>query len=260
MRRTMVQILSAAAVALLVAGCGSRGGQDAAAVRPKEAETGVLTMEGTVETAVEETLADSGETSAAERNETETPGAGEAAAVRNETAAETYTGAAAGVQASLLTEEEVRAIALNDAGVTEQEVSGIRIELDTEDGIQEYEVDFYVGNTEYDYDIDAMTGEIRSMDMDIDNDFHHTEHDGSYAGHHDASYTGTSGVAITEEEAKALALAKVPEASESDIRIHQNYDDGRLVYEGSIICNKREYDFEIDAESGKIVEWEEEID
>ena len=32
----------------------------------------------------------------------------------------------------------------------------------------EYEVEFYAGNKEYDYDIDAMTGAIRSMDQDCE--------------------------------------------------------------------------------------------
>lgn len=65
-------------------------------------------------------------------------------------------------------------------------------------------------------------------------------------------------VLLTEEDAMTLALSKVPGAAESDVRIHRDYDDGRTIYEGSIIYDNIEYDFEIDANSGKIVEWEEE--
>ena len=36
------------------------------------------------------------------------------------------------------------------------------------DNRAEYDIEFVVGNEEYDYDIDAVTGEILSMDRDID--------------------------------------------------------------------------------------------
>lgn len=226
MKRRMIQALSIAALTLLFTGCGSR---ENAASPAETAQTEVQTAQE----AVAET-----EAPASEAPETSTQ---ETAAIETEAATEPTV--SENTQNTLLTEEEAKVIALEDAGVTEQEILGIRVKLEQDDGIQEYEVDFYAGNTEYDYDIDAMTGEIRSKDMDIDDDFSHREATGS---------------AITEEEAKALALSKVPEASESNIHIKQDYDDGRLVYEGSIICNNKEYEFEIDAESGKIIAWEEE--
>ena len=54
------------------------------------------------------------------------------------------------------------------------------------------------------------------------------------------------------------ALGKVSGATERDIRIGLDYDDGRYKYEGDIIYNGIEYDFEIDADNGKIIEWSEE--
>ena len=59
-------------------------------------------------------------------------------------------------------------IALDDAQVSEADITNKRVSLEFDDGVQEYEVDFYVGNQEYDYDIDAKTGAIRSKDMDVD--------------------------------------------------------------------------------------------
>ena len=38
----------------------------------------------------------------------------------------------------------------------------------------------------------------------------------------------------------------------------QDYDDGRLIYEGKIIYNNREYEFEIDAATGAVLDWESE--
>ena len=66
-------------------------------------------------------------------------------------------------------------------------------------------------------------------------------------------------VKISEEKAKEIALEKVPGATVQDIRqFKKDRDDGRYVYEGEILYNKMEYDFEIDAESGEIINWDQE--
>lgn len=67
-------------------------------------------------------------------------------------------------------------------------------------------------------------------------------------------------VAVSREEAIDIALAKVSGATENDIRIELDHDDGRYKYEGDIIYERVEYDFEIDANSGDILEWSEERD
>ena len=67
-----------------------------------------------------------------------------------------------------------------------------------------------------------------------------------------------SGTDISQEEAIKIALKEVKGAKESDIRIHKDRDDGRDVYEGSILYNEIKYEFEIDASDGKILEWDEE--
>ena len=41
------------------------------------------------------------------------------------------------------------------------------------------------------------------------------------------------------------------------ISIHKEYDDGRMLYEGGIIYGNTDYDFEIDAQTGDILEWSE---
>ena len=59
-------------------------------------------------------------------------------------------------------EAGAKEIALAHAGLKESDVDFIRVRLDYDDRRQEYEVEFYRGNVEYDYDIDALTGEIVS--------------------------------------------------------------------------------------------------
>ena len=63
---------------------------------------------------------------------------------------------------------------------------------------------------------------------------------------------------IGDAKAKLIALDSVSGAKESDLtQFHLETDDGRQVYEGEIRYNDKEYDFEIDAVSGDVVNWEE---
>ena len=65
-----------------------------------------------------------------------------------------------------LTKEEAISIALADAGLGQDQVTGLRVEFDYDGGVPEYEVDFRHGGYEYDYEIHAETGAIRSRDKD----------------------------------------------------------------------------------------------
>ena len=57
-------------------------------------------------------------------------------------------------------------VALEDAGLTSEEVRDVDIELDSTLTSRRYEVDFEAGRTEYEYKIDAYTGEILSAATD----------------------------------------------------------------------------------------------
>ena len=63
---------------------------------------------------------------------------------------------------------------------------------------------------------------------------------------------------ISMEEAIRIALDRVPGATEQDVSIELERDDGWLIYEGDILYNRMEYEFEIDARSGNMLKWEEE--
>ena len=143
-----------------------------------------------------------------------------------------------------ITEEEAKRIALEDAGVTESELSGIYIHLDWDDGIQEYDVEFYVDGREYDYEISAQDGTIRSRDSEME-----------YISSRKKE-SGTTEAAFSEADAIALVLEKVPGATKDLVRIHLDRDDGVLIYEGSLVFDGIEYDFEIHGETGAVLEWE----
>ncbi len=59
-----------------------------------------------------------------------------------------------------ITSDQAKTAALEHAGLDESQVSDVEIDLDRDNGTLVYEVNFTSGNTEYDYHIDANTGEI----------------------------------------------------------------------------------------------------
>ncbi|MEF2950325.1 MAG: PepSY domain-containing protein [Oscillospiraceae bacterium] len=63
---------------------------------------------------------------------------------------------------------KAKSIALNHAGVSENEAYDMEIELDDEDGTLVYEVEFKSGNMEYCYEINAATGAILKHEAEID--------------------------------------------------------------------------------------------
>ena len=67
-----------------------------------------------------------------------------------------------------ITAKDAKDAALSHAGLSESQISDVEIDLDRDNGKLIYEVDFNSGNTEYDYDIDAETGEVISADKSKD--------------------------------------------------------------------------------------------
>ena len=176
--------------------------------------------------------------------------------------------------------------ALNDAGVSESDTSRLQVSEERDDGRKIYEIRFDVGQTEYDYEILASDGQVISSDIDSSREASagnagtgaqsttQTDGTGQSTAQDDAAQQNTeqagnaqnqqSGaaknaeVAVSLQEASAIALEKVPGATENDLRIELDYDDGRYRYEGDIIYQQVEYDFEINADTGEVIEWSEE--
>lgn len=138
-------------------------------------------------------------------------------------------------------EAQARSIALEHAGVAESDAKFYRVERDSDDGRAVYEVEFYSGNTEYDYEISAETGEILSYDSDIE----------GWA----AQSGNAEGSAVTLEQARALVAERIPGVSADSVQIEQERDDGRDIYEGEVYYDRTEYEFEIDASTGSFIKW-----
>ncbi len=142
-----------------------------------------------------------------------------------------------------ITVEDAKNKALAHAGLSASQVNFVKANKDWDDGREIYEVEFYTKDyKEYDYEIDARTGEILSYDYDAENY--------SYT----APNTNNSGSYIGENKAKSIALGQVSGANESNVAfVKFDYDDGRAEYEVKIIYNAMEHEFEIDALTGRII-------
>lgn len=142
--------------------------------------------------------------------------------------------------------EKAKEIALQHAGVSASNAVFVKAEREYDDGRLTYDVDFYAGNKEYDYEILAADGTILSYDADIE-------------GYRIPSSTSTSSSGyIGVERAKEIALqhAGLSASGVNFVKAEFDYDDGRAEYEIEFHHNFREYEYTIDAASGTILEAE----
>ena len=85
-----------------------------------------------------------------------------------------------------------------------------------------------------------------------------SQHKDQNSGQNNSGTTQNVNVQISEADAKAAALERVPGATEQDLRMELDRDDGKYIYEGDIIYQQKEYEFEIDANTGNFLKWSEE--
>ena len=150
-----------------------------------------------------------------------------------------------------VTEADARRIALEHAGLSENDVSALtffKTEKEFDDGRVEYEIKFSDGSTKYDYAIDAETGAILSFEADDAKENVTFSFD---AGENPPSEIG-------REEAKAIALAHagVSESDAARLEVKRDRDGGRTEYEVEFYVGRTEYSYEIDAASGEILNFE----
>ena len=62
--------------------------------------------------------------------------------------------------------DKAKEIALSHAGLSADQVTFVKVNMDFDDGIQKYEIEFYYNYREYSYEIDANTGNILSYEQD----------------------------------------------------------------------------------------------
>ena len=138
--------------------------------------------------------------------------------------------------------DEAKAIAYKEAGVDESDVTYSYAKLDKDDGKDVYEVEFYAGNQEYDYDIDPYTGAVLSFDSEVEN----------------LETPVFAGDEMSLEDAKQIALDEAG-VKESDVTMKEAYpkiENGNKHYKFEFIHGETEYEVEVDAISGAVVDFE----
>ena len=161
--------------------------------------------------------------------------------------------------------EKANEIAISHAGLSSGSVSFVKAKIDTEDGVKVYDIEFYSGNVEYDYEINAATGAIVSFDQDIENYEIPTQPQSaaptqSATQPQTAAPTQAASSVISVDKAKQIALSHAGVSGASFKKVKLDTDDGVRVYEIEFKVGNVEYDYDIDASSGAIISSSSEID
>lgn len=114
------------------------------------------------------------------------------------------------------------------------------IVLKTDDGLQEYKIALTKGKRRYKLLYNAKNGTLLEYEWKL------------------VSSGSSSSSKISEKKARSIALAKAPGASITKFELDD--DDGITVYEIELRKGVYEYEVKIDAKTGKILEFETDID
>lgn len=148
-------------------------------------------------------------------------------------------------QISLDTAKET---AVSDAGVSSSDVTYTKAEIEYEDGVAVYEIEFFTSTHEYEYEIDASSGTIRSKDKE---GFGINQRD--HAGNE-----GNSASDIGMDQAKSIAASHAG-LSVSDVTFSKaklESEHGSMIYEIKFYKDGMEYEYEVDAASGEILKFD----
>ena len=171
-KKLLALVASAALVAALgLAGCGSSQASSASSSAAAESSAAAAASSSA---AAESSAAAAASSSAAAESSA-------AAASSSAAAAEASSASAAATEASspaaaattqnsnnYIGEDAAKEIALTHAGVAAADCTELKVELDTDDAVVHYDVDFKAGGMEYDYDIDSTTGDILQSNSEVD--------------------------------------------------------------------------------------------
>lgn len=129
-------------------------------------------------------------------------------------------------------------IALADAGLKESEATFIKAKSDVDGGVWVHEIEFVGSEIEWDYEIDAGSGDILKKETK-------------------PLELATDKVAEGAKNA-ALTDAGVSAGDATFVKVKLDYDDGVQVYEIEFVTDTTEYDYEIAASDNRVIESESE--
>ena len=159
-----------------------------------------------------------------------------------------------------ITAAQAREKVLEHLGMEAGEVTFKKVELDHDDNRMRYEIVLVAGSREYEYELDAQDGAVLSWDYEeLEND-DLPEQDTGDADEDDDSddrpETAPGGSVLSPEAARASALQHAGLSSASFTKTKLDQDDGRSVYEIEFHTADCEYEYQIDAVTGAVLDYE----
>ena len=153
-------------------------------------------------------------------------------------------------------EEKAKEIAFAHAGIKSTDAMNLRVEIDRENGRLVYDVQFVAGGMKYEYEIDIQTGEIVKSEKEK------TKTAKTPAPTNNGGTSGQSGETIGTSKAKSIAFKHAGVSASNAKRVHVELEreNGRLIYEVDFTAGGIEYEYDIDAKTGKILKHEAERD
>ena len=161
--------------------------------------------------------------------------------------------------------------ALKHAGVASDKATGISVKLDVDEDGVEYDVEFHANGKEYEYEINALTGQIKHFESEIDNDYDDRDDQDDKDDDDDDTVTtkptssstqpSTGAAVIGVEKAKAAAF-KHAGVSASGVKVlsaELERDDGVTKYDIDFVSGKWEYDYDINAYTGAVISMSKEL-
>lgn len=139
---------------------------------------------------------------------------------------------------------EAKSAALKAANVSSSSATFTTAHLDYDDGVKYYEIEFYTSSYEYDYEI-AMDGSVKSYDKEARTTKKKTTTTKQSAS---AKYIG-----IDKAKSAALSNAGKKSSEVTFTKAKLEKDDGVWQYEIEFVSGDFEYEYEINAENGKII-------
>lgn len=147
---------------------------------------------------------------------------------------------------SYIGEERAKAIALEAAGLDEASAEAFTLKCVPENGRRLYIANFNNGGFRYTVEIDALNGDIVKFSQSILDE--------------SVSYPDVPQI-ISEEEAKQIALGfAFPDGTGAESaqfrKVKLDYEKGRFVYEVEFVAGGKEYEMDISASDGTILDVE----
>jgi uncharacterized membrane protein YkoI len=156
--------------------------------------------------------------------------------------------------AAYIGESKAKSVALNHAGFSETDVTFIKLTRYDKHRIELYDIEFLTDSAKYSYEINAVTGEVIAS--------YYTSRENIKQNSGGVNSAANSNSYIGSQKAESIAFThsgiSKSEVRKFDIKLKEH--KGRAIYEVEFVHKNIEYEYEIDAITGEILEWEYDYD